>query len=280
VAATPTQRRRIISKILRPVHPKQVLIDRIIGRISPSWKAQLLWAQQNGDRPGKAVVDAVVRRGDVAVDLGANVGLYTDRLARLVGIEGRVYAFEPHPLFEKALKRIAGRRKNVVCIQKAVSSEASTNARMAVPVLADGPDYAMGTLEERGPAQTVRVATTTLDIALHGVTPVRFIKCDVEGHEHEVLTGAQDVLKRERPILFIEIEQRHRQRPLEETFDLLQHLGYDGYMMTPGGPRPLAEFDVERDQWALIAADPTQARPPSSYVNDFLFLSRGSPLPI
>jgi len=50
------------------------------------------------------------------------------------------------------------------------------------------------------------VRTTTLDAELDAVTGVRLMKCDVEGHEHEVLLGDLQVLRRERPVLLIEID--------------------------------------------------------------------------
>jgi hypothetical protein len=147
----------------------------------------------------------------------------------------------------------------------------------------------MGSLEDRGTVavdETVEVATTTLDAELGGVSGVRLLKCDVEGHEHETLLGGLELLRRERPVLLLEIEQRHRQRPVAETFELLGGLGglgglgYDGYMLTVAGPRPLAQFNLERDQRTLIAGDPHTPTPPPAYVNNFVFMPSGSRLPI
>jgi hypothetical protein len=128
--------------------------------------------------------------------------------------------------------------------------------------------------------ETVQVSLTTLEAVAGSLSSIRFIKCDVEGHEHEVLIGAREVLRRSKPVLLIEVEQRHRRRAVGETFDLLSRLGYDGYMLTAKGPRPLAEFDVQEHQLALVAADPSATRPPTGYVNDFLFLPSGMPLPV
>jgi hypothetical protein len=126
----------------------------------------------------------------------------------------------------------------------------------------------------------VTVATTTLERELADVVGVRFIKCDVEGHEHDVLTGGVTVLERDHPVLLLEIEQRHRQRPIAETFDFLRGLSYDGYTLSTAGVRPLSTFDVERDQLSLIADDPGTDAPPAGYVSDFLFLPKETPVPV
>jgi len=223
-----------------------------------------------------------VKYGDIAIDIGANFGLYTDRLARLVGPGGTVYAFEPHPDYGRALKRMAATHGNIKLFDSALSDKPG-RAHLSVPTV-DGERAApMSSLQSRPDApgtETVQVSLTTLEAVAGSLSSIRFIKCDVEGHEHEVLIGAREVLRRSKPVLLIEVEQRHRRRAVGETFDLLSRLGYDGYMLTAKGPRPLAEFDVQEHQLALIAADPSTTRPPAGYVNDFLFLPSGMPLPV
>jgi len=259
------------------VDPIDSFIWRVVGPFSPSLRARLLWARPGSERVGKAVLSAVIERGDVAIDIGANVGVYTDRLARLVGREGAVYAFEPHPAYATELKGIASSRGNVTFVPAAVSDQLGT-AHLSVPEAESG-GTSMGSLQSRqAGVETIGVRTTTLDSELAGVSRVRLVKCDVEGHEHEVLLGGRELLVRERPVLLIEIEQRHRERPIGETFELLRSLGYHGHMFGESGLRPLAEFDVERDQLALIAADPATASPPAEYVNDFVFVPAGTSL--
>lgn len=51
--------------------------------------------------------------------------------------------------------------------------------------------------------------------------------------------------------------------------------GYAGWPLFADGARPLAAFDVERDQLAIIRRDPCRELMPPEYVNDFLFLPAG-----
>jgi hypothetical protein len=58
---------------------------------------------------------------------------------------------------------------------------------------------------------------------------------------------------------------------MEETFEYLAGLGYEGFAVGPGGPVPLSEFDVERDQLAFLGDTFETGAMPPEYVNDFLF---------
>ena len=66
-----------------------------------------------------------IKKGDVVLDIGANIGYYTLIFARLVGEEGKVFAFEPDPENFALLKKnveINGYH-NVVLVQKAISNK-------------------------------------------------------------------------------------------------------------------------------------------------------------
>ncbi len=69
------------------------------------------------------LIESVVKPGDVVLDIGANIGYYTLIFARLVGEQGRVYAFEPDPTNFQLLKKNirANGYHNVVFINKAVA---------------------------------------------------------------------------------------------------------------------------------------------------------------
>jgi FkbM family methyltransferase len=185
-----------------------------------------------------------VRPGDLALDIGARRGLFTAYLADLVGPDGIVEAFEPFPPNVLALRRLFSGRPQVRVHAVALSA-ATRTATLAVPLEGRHPDTALGSLERDPagrPAVTVEVACRRLDdLLVRRDRPVRFIKCDVEGHELSVFRGAAGVIAADRPVVLVEIEQRHTAEPVATRFDFFASLGYTGWYLHRGHPpRPVA----------------------------------------
>jgi FkbM family methyltransferase len=243
--------------------------------------AKLHWAgaRMDGD-PTLAIIDALVHDRDVVVDAGADWGIYALRLAELVGLPGRVHAFEPNPLSHERLTTVVELDPQVRVHAAALSDRAGT-ATLHVPVDAGEAIGPLGSLRALGdvPCETVEVATVTLDDALGGdAERVSFVKVDVEGHELAVLHGAERLLASARPALLVEIEHRHAGDRMGATFDYLASLGYAASAVTARGLLPFAEFDLERDQLAHLDGG-LQGDVPREYVHDFLFLPADQPTP-
>ena len=226
--------------------------------------------------PSLAVFDEFVTHGDVVADIGAHRGVYADRLSRLVGAAGRVHAFEPNPDGRRVLDVVARHRGNLTIHPVALSDHAGT-ATLMRPVDDGRRVDAMSSLSnpmvEAAPHDSVQVSVARLDDELAAeARRVALVKIDVEGHEQSVLQGAEQVLEHSRPVLVMEIEQRHRVQPLSETFEWFAARGYAGYVLTHQGRRPLAEFDVERDQLAFVRQGFHKGSPGAGYLNDFLFV--------
>ena len=62
---------------------------------------------------------------------------------------------------------------------------------------------------------------------------VDLIKIDVEGHEEYVIEGARNVIQSNKPILIVEIEQRHLKQ-IEEVFQSILKLNYKGFFLENG----------------------------------------------
>ena len=60
---------------------------------------------------------------------------------------------------------------------------------------------------------------------------ISFIKIDVEGHEKEVIDGSINIIKKYKPTLLVEIEKRHNNKPVHETIDYINALGYKSYYL-------------------------------------------------
>jgi len=224
-----------------------------------------------------------VRPGDVCLDIGASWGLFTHRLAEIVGPSGVVHSFEPNPVNHRSLERIRAGRSNVR-IHHCALSAADGVAELRMPRRRGASVHAMGSISVPVAraglfVEAVPVETRRLDDVLgDALSGVRFVKCDVEGHEQAMLDGAQRLLTEARPAVLIEIEQRHRESPVVETFDRFAAAGYEGYALGTGRLVPLAQFDVERHQLSLLAEGELQPAPPPGYLNDFLFVQPSTEL--
>ncbi len=98
------------------------------------------------------------------------------------------------------------------------------------------------------------VDTTTLDQYLDESEdrPVGFIKCDVEGHELEVLRGGERMLREDQPVLLLECEDhRNGGGQLERVTSYLSQLGYHGFRLFPHGTWPLEECRDEMSRLRL-----------------------------
>lgn len=132
------------------------------------------------------------RRG-LALDIGAHVGFWTEPLA---GVFGRVIAWEPVSELADCWRRNCEDLKNVECRQYAASSD----SRVLDMVMVAGNS---GNCHiSAGAASSFTVPSETIDsLALEHVD---FIKIDVEGWELEVVRGAEETIKRCRPLIVVE----------------------------------------------------------------------------
>ncbi len=184
----------------------------------------------------------LVGPGAVCLDVGAEFGLYTWSLADLVGPSGAVHAVEPQPDLGRTLRfgtwLVSAR--NVTIHRLALGDEPGTGhlsqpSRGVVRVhgrtfLADG-TTGLGSNAEFSRHRTIGVRVVTLDalVARRGLTRLDLVKADVEGAEGRLLTGGDATLRRFRPHLLIELEDRHLARfgtSVDTIVGRLADLGY------------------------------------------------------
>lgn len=198
------------------------------------------WAFLESEVRGLA---SVVGSGDVCMDVGAEYGLYSVPLARLVGATGHVFAVEPTPNLVQRLRftaRALGTRSVTVApVALGAQSgwgELSVPRRWGLPVhgrsyLKDGSIHP-GPNIEFGSAATISVRVQTLDGLCDelGVDRLDFLKVDVEGAELAILKGAEMVW-RHRPAIMLEIEDRHLSRYGNRAADVFTLLSNNSYSM-------------------------------------------------
>ena len=217
-----------------------------------------------------------LHRPGVLLDIGAHDGLLTIPFAKLP--DSRVHAFEPLPSamgrLRAALAGAFGAVPPHVTLHDVALGAATGEAVLTLPVLdgvaqeqwasisKDYAEHASVTTEAH------RVRVVTLDsLELDAVTA---IKLDAEGAEREVLEGARRTLARSRPVLSIEIEERHRAGSTRDVPALLAGLGYAGFFWHAAALRPMAEFDAATMQ--VASPDPAVFAASDPYIFSFFFL--------
>ena len=206
----------------------------------------------------------LVNRDKAAIDVGAFMGAYTYFLTKH---SAHVHAFEPQQRCCEFLRRAYGSRATIYAC--ALSNYAGVVAMHAGGDLVPNQGASLSggeksTHQRFGPSTTVDVSVKRLDD--FDLSNIGFIKIDAEGEETNVLEGAQQTLSANRPILLIEIEQRHRQGDIYDVFSDIEALGYHGEYIINDEFRSLKTFSVEQYQRARLAGDKSQP-----YINNFIF---------
>jgi FkbM family methyltransferase len=169
----------------------------------------------------------IVQPGRTVLDLGANIGVHTVDLSRLVGPTGIVHAFEPQRLtFQLLCANVAlNSCSNVFTHQAALGAAGGT---IRVPALDPGERHNYGGLSLLDSGNGESVAMLTVDSM--DLDDCQFIKVDIEGMETEALRGAATTIKRFRPFLYVENDRQARSA---ELIGLLQEYEYRLYWHTP-----------------------------------------------
>jgi FkbM family methyltransferase len=190
------------------------------------------------DEPDLAIVRRLVARDTTAVDLGANIGVYTKALSALTGPLGRVVSVEPvTDTFAILTRNVRSLRMTNVTLVNAAVSDKSEMVSMIVPNYESGGAnfyQAQIVAAEPDPGQTslhVRVRSMTLDEIASAYERISFVKCDVEGHELKCLRGAASVIANHHPAWLIEVSGSPdvAGSSAASVFALLEARGYRGW---------------------------------------------------
>jgi len=147
------------------------------------------------------IMEEKIKVGNIVVDVGANIGLHTLNMARIVGNTGQVFAFEPDPSnFEILRKNVKiNNYQNIILEQKAVGDKHGRTTLYQ----SDHPGKHRIFPQTKKAKGEVEVELTSLDkyfIDSNLAEKINFIKIDVEGLEFSVLNGMKNILKNNKKI--------------------------------------------------------------------------------
>ena len=198
------------------------------------------------DRKITWICAQIVRPGDTVLDIGANIGIVTLWLSKLVGKNGKVHAFEPNPELQKILEETLNHNQaSNVCLHPIALGSEQGSHELRIPRANAG---AASLIRNRdlSDCDVVEVPVRPLStiVAEEGIKSIRLIKIDVEGFEAEVFQGGQEVLGSICPeaILF-ELNER-LEGPVRDqpVIKVLRDFGYRFFSI----PRCLFQMHLER----------------------------------
>ena len=245
--------------------PPFSLKERLRHSLIPA-ELQLRWRVRRALRRGEpelALLSELVDSRRAAIDIGANSGIWSWSLLRAAR---EVHAFEPNPKMFSRLEAALGGKAHLYTV---ALSDTAGEANFIVPRTRRGYSNQHGSLSHMGAAGEhgiIKVKTCRLDDM--DIRDVGFIKVDVEGFECAVLAGAAETLKRERPVLVVELEERHTGRPIADLIREVESYGYDGSAWFNKRLTPWREIDLQTFH--------TEAAETPRYVFNFVFRPRAT----
>lgn len=170
-------------------------------------------------------VKKFIKPGDTVIDAGGNVGFFVLILNELVGKEGRIFSFEPSmrllARLEKTIK--INNIQNVTVVNLALG-ETEGRATLHYYPKQTGLSSIVADFKHRSISENIQI--TTLDKFSENIPGrVSFIKIDTEGYEPRVLKGAKELIKRDKPNIYIELGGDY-QNSSAEALNILKELNY------------------------------------------------------
>jgi FkbM family methyltransferase len=227
--------RMLFNSYARTRHHPHKCVTRVTTAVGDTFDADLsstlewmLWAFGSYEKHFAELFGYLVAAGDRCVDVGANVGVHTVRLARLVGPEGEVIAIEPDPdVVQRTNRNVALNGVANVRVISAAASERAGQTRLFRPGPWDTNRARASLLHHpylTGITRTVPVVT--VDDVCAG-EPVSLIKIDVEGHEAAVVRGAAGTIAKYAPSVVFEYAPELLEDAVAQTpFGALADSGY------------------------------------------------------
>ena len=194
-----------------------------------------------------------LRTGMTVIDIGANLGVYSLPMARLVGPTGQVFAYEPgsepRALLERSRELNAAHHLH---ISPLALSDCEREGRLVF-----GSSSELSALGDGGAGEAIRITSLDHEDAVTGWPSPDFMKIDAEGEEERILAGGQKFFERHSPLIMFEIKAgtttNERLRALFPAigYRLFRQLGHAPILIPDDPQQPLDAFELN-----LFAAKP------------------------
>ena len=186
---------------------------------------ETIYADGAYEAPLQRALSSYLHTGAVFYDVGAHIGIVSMFGARLVGENGRVFAFEADDDNVGRIKENLRRNKldQITVVPEAVWSSSGRLKFGRASAHSSRNQGAVATDSVPAAENTVEVNATSLDEFAKEHPAPTLIKIDVEGAEADVLRGGAHVFEQARPVLICEV---HNARAVQDVTQWLRERDY------------------------------------------------------
>ena len=206
-------------------------------------------------------VKHLINKGDVIIDIGANLGYYSFLFAKWTGDSGKVFSVEPILAYNKIFNEKAKKYKNITLYPYALGEEEKNVELVSSPqigFLSTGlphiydpqRDGKVENQEFKFEAQMKRPS-----LLFGNLDRVDYIKCDIEGYEYIVLSDMVEIIRKYKPIVQVEVWPDNEKKLLE----MLNDLGYTPYKLHKYQLAPVVESEPPLPGDYIFIADALNA---------------------
>ena len=210
-----------------------------------------------------SIISNFTDKNKEAVDVGVYRGVYTYKLSKEFK---HVHAFEPNPLIYPFLEKNLTKIVKNMTLKNLALSDSNGDVNLRIPSRSKSifktnyeEIYKLGcaTIHEGNKIDNknnFKVKKIKLDDLLEDKN-ISFVKIDVEGHEREVITGSKKIIKKNKPVLLVEIEERHNNFPILDTIEFIKNFGYNSYFVADGNVKDVKKLkDINSENNFLFIA--------------------------
>ncbi len=193
---------------------------------------------KNLDEPELAIINELILNGTDSIDVGVYRGVHSYQMSKYSNI---VHSFEANPIIFADLKKYLPKLKKNIQLYNYALSDKIEKKILKVPVRNYNAKrsnyeeyYKMGlaSVHEKNNFENYEkfeIISKKLD-EFKFKNKISFIKIDVEGHEMEVINGSLNLIKKFKPNLMIEIEEKHSKNNLNDSISFINSLGYKAFV--------------------------------------------------
>ena len=179
-----------------------------------------------------------IKKGDLAIDIGANVGDTTLPMGLAAGKEGLVLAFDPNPVVFKILEKNASlnrERSNIVPLNFAISVQEeefyfiSSEASFANGAISPSRESRHGKFVYPQKIKGINLEQLLESNYSEWINKLAFIKVDTEGYDKEILKSISALIGKCKPVILAESMGENTNEEKMELYDVIDRHGYETY---------------------------------------------------